>query len=139
MAQWAMPDAASRAELRHISGALLTVVLIAVGALAALGMIFAPFVVDLMTSIGGEGDARGADTVDLTVTMVRWILPSTVLLCAAGVLMAVLHAIGRVEGPSLALAARNAAVVVAIVVASGSLGVKSLAVGSVAGAGAILL
>ena len=45
-------------------------------------MIFAPIVVDLMTSIGGEGDARGAETVDLTVTMVRWILPSTVLLCA---------------------------------------------------------
>ncbi len=139
LAQWAMPDAASRAELRRISGALLTVVLIAVGTLALLGMIFAPAIVDLMTSIGGEGDARGAETVELTITMVRWILPSVVLLCAAGVLMAVLHAIGRVEGPSLALAARNAVVVIAIVVASGSLGVKSLAVGSVAGAGAILL
>jgi putative peptidoglycan lipid II flippase len=139
LAQWAAPEAATRAELRRISGALLTVVLIAVGLFALLGIVFAPGVVDVMTSIGGEGNARGAETVDLTVTMVRWILPSTVLLCAAGVLMAVLHAIGRVEGPSLALAARNAAVVVAIVVASGSLGVKSLAVGSVAGAGAILL
>jgi putative peptidoglycan lipid II flippase len=139
LAQWAAPDAIARAELRRISGALLTVVLIAVGALAALGIAFAPGVVEVMTSMGGEGDARGAETVDLTVTMVRWIMPSTVLLCAAGVLMAILHAIGRVEGPSLALSARNAAVVVAILVASGSLGVKSLAAGSVAGAGAILI
>ncbi len=139
LAQWAMPNTAARAELRRISGALLTVVLIAVGTLAGLGIIFAPGVVELMTSIGGQGDARGAETVELTVSMVRWIMPSAVLLCAAGVLMAVLHAIGRVEGPSLALAARNAVVIVAILVARESLGVKSLALGSVAGAGAILL
>jgi len=139
LAQWAAPDAAARAELRRISGALLTLVLLAVGIFAGLGMVFAPLVVRGMTALGGDGGARGVATVELTVTLVRWILPSTVLLCAAAVLMAVLHAIGRVTGPSLALAARNAAVLVAIVAFSGSLGVKSLALGSVIGAGAILL
>lgn len=139
LAQWALPGVTARAELRRISGALLTLVLLAVGLFATLGMVFASAVVRGMTALGGDGDARGAETVDLTVTLVRWVLPSTVLLCAAAVFMAVLHAIGRVTGPSLALAARNAAVVIAIVALSASLGVKSLAVGSVAGSGAILL
>lgn len=139
LAQSAGPDQATRQELRRISGALLVMVLIPIGVAAGIGMIFAPDVVRGMTALAGDGDARGAGTTDLTVTLVRWILPSTVLLCASAVLMAVLHAVGRVTGPSLALAARNAAIVAGVVLLSGSLGVKSMAVGSVAGAAAILL
>src|SRR5690606_7342884 len=49
-------------------------------------------------------------------------------------LMSVLYALNRVTAPALSLAARNAAVVAAMVLFSGAWGVKSMAAGVVAGA-----
>ena len=138
LAAWAVRDV-TRAELRRIGGAILVLVLLVVGAAVLLGMIFAPWVVRGMTALLGDTTDRGPETVALTVTLVRWILPAVVLLAAGTVQMAVLHAVGRVTAPSLALAARNAAIVVAILLLSDRLGVRSLAVGTVAGAAAIVL
>ncbi len=139
LAQWAAPDPATRAELRRIAGALLSLVLLVVGAVTVMGIAFAPAIVRGMTALGGGEEARGPETVALTVTLVRWVLPAVLLLSAGTVLMAVLYALGRVTAPSLSLAARNAAIVTSVALLSGSLGVHSLAVGIVAGAGLIVV
>ncbi|HEY8448756.1 MAG TPA: murein biosynthesis integral membrane protein MurJ [Thermomicrobiales bacterium] len=136
LAQWAAPNQATREELRRISGALLSLALIVSGITVAIGVLFAPQVVRLMTALGGE-DARDPATTALTITLVRIILPAVVFLTAGTVMMGVLYALERVTAPALSVAVRNAAVVVAIAVFAGPLGVKSMAIGVVAGAALI--
>ena len=138
LAQWAAPDAATRAELRRISGALLALVLVGVGAAAALGMLFAPEVVRAMTWFSRTPGARGPETFDLTVELVRIVLPAAVLLSVGVVLQATLFALGKVTAPALSAAARNFAIVAAAVVLAGALGVRSLAWGTVLGAALIV-
>ncbi len=137
LAQWALPDGAARAELRRVSGALLTLAALVVGAMTVLGVVFAPAVVDGMTRLGGGSHQRGAATTALTVTLVRLILPAVFFLALGTVLMSVLYALGRVTAPALAVAARNAVVVAAMVAFAGAFGVKSMALGVVVGAMAI--
>jgi putative peptidoglycan lipid II flippase len=137
LAQWTAPDTATREELRRISGALLTLAVLVVGAMVVIGVIFAPVVVDAMTALGGEADERGAETTELTVTLVRMILPAVFFLAIGVVLMGVLYALGRVTAPALSIGVRNSAIVASIVVFSGALGVKSMALGVVAGGIAI--
>jgi putative peptidoglycan lipid II flippase len=134
--QWTNPDAVSRAELRRVSGALLTLVVIVVGSAVALGVIFAPQVVRLMTALGGE-DNRSPETTQLTIELVRIILPAVFFLAVGTLLMSVLYALNRVTAPALSLAARNAAVVIVMVLFSGAWGIKSMAVGVVVGAALI--
>ncbi|RIK46049.1 MAG: murein biosynthesis integral membrane protein MurJ, partial [Chloroflexi bacterium] len=90
-----------RAELRRIVGALLTLAALVVGAIVVLMMVFAPLVVAGMTALAGEGDARGQETVDLTIELVRLILPAVWLLALATILMATLYALQRFVRPAL--------------------------------------
>jgi putative peptidoglycan lipid II flippase len=136
LAQWTAPAAATRLELRRITGTLLVLASLIVGTMVAAGVIFAPRVVDVMTSLGG--DERSPTTTALTVTLVRIILPAVFFLSIGVVLMAELYALGRVTGPALATGARNAAIVGAMVLLAGQYGVKSMAIGVVAGSIAIL-
>ncbi|HET8522360.1 MAG TPA: murein biosynthesis integral membrane protein MurJ, partial [Thermomicrobiales bacterium] len=133
LAGWAAPDPAARAELRRISGALLTLVALVAGIVVAAGLIFAPAVVDVMTSLGGA-NARGADTTQLTITLVRLIMPAILFLSIGTILMGTLYALERFTAPALAVAARNGVIVVAMLAFSGALGVKSIALGIVVGA-----
>jgi putative peptidoglycan lipid II flippase len=71
------------------------------------------------------------------VTLVRLILPAVFFLAIGVVLMSVLYALDRVTAPALSIGVRNATIVGAIVVLSGALGVKSMALGVVAGGVAI--
>jgi putative peptidoglycan lipid II flippase len=137
LVQWAAPDAVSRAELRRVSGSLLVLVTLVVGSAVALGVMFAPQVVRAMTSLGGSGGDRSAETTALTVELVRIILPAVFFLAIGTLLMSVLYALNRVAAPALSLAARNAAVVAAMVLFTGLWGVKSMAAGVVAGAALI--
>lgn len=132
-------DRQSREELRRISGALIMLTIVVVGSVSLVAAIFASDVVRFMTALGGGEARRGATTTALTVQLVRWILPAVVLLGVGTVLMAMLHAARRVTAPSLGLAVRNAAVVVAILAVGTRLGIRSFAVGTVAGAFAIVL
>lgn len=131
--RWALPDPASRAELRRVSGALLTIVFVVVGGAVALGMVFAPSVVRVMTSLGGT-DERGPETTELTIELVRLILPAVFFLAVGTLLMSVLYSLNKVTVPAMSLAARNLAVVLFMIVFSGRWGVKSMAAGVVAGA-----
>jgi putative peptidoglycan lipid II flippase len=136
---WAAPDAASRAELRRVSGALLVLVVTVVGGAVALGMAFAPQVVRVMTSLGVDDQTRSAETTALTIELVRIILPAVFFLAIGTLLMSVLYSLDRVTAPALSLTARNAAVVVVMVLFSSAWGVKSMAAGVVLGAFLIAL
>ena len=135
--QWAGPGAFNRDELRRVSGALFTLVIGGGGAAVPAGVIFAPTVVRLMTSLGGGDEERSAETTTLTIDLVRLILPAVLFLAIGTLLMSVLYSLGRVTVPALSLAARNLVVVIAMVLFSGIWGVKSMAAGVVGGAALI--
>jgi putative peptidoglycan lipid II flippase len=134
LAQWIAPDLFNRNELRRVAGALLTLAVIVIGVCAILGILFAPSIVNLMTSYGPDDGAHGPATVDLTVTLVRWIMPAVLFLGIGTVLMSVLYALKRFTAPALSVAVRNCVVVLAMIALHDRLGVKSIVVGIVAGA-----
>jgi len=138
LAQWAAPEFASREQLRRIGGTLVVGVLLVVGSMVGLGMIFAPKVVDGLILISGDSGARGAETVDLTIRLVRIVLPAALLLSIGTVLQAILYAIERVTAPALSTAARNMMIVLFTGLFGSLWGVEAMAWGTLVGAGAIV-
>ena len=126
--------AATRSELRKSTGALLGLGLLVSGVLTVLGMLFAPQLVGLMTNLAGNGAARGTQITELAVESLRIVLPSLVFLTAATILTASLYALEKPIGPSLGFTARNAVIVISILLLGDRLGVRSMAVGVVVGA-----
>lgn len=122
-----------RLQLRRISGAIASVAVLIVGAACVLGWLFTSEIVQVMTSLGVDDPARSEATVALTEELVRIVLPGVLFLALGTVLSAVLYSLNEPAGPAMALAARNLAIVVAIVVFAGGIGVKSMAVGVVIG------
>jgi putative peptidoglycan lipid II flippase len=134
LAQWAAPDLFNRQELRRVSGALLTLAAIVIGTCVVVGILFAPAIVNVMTSYGTDDTSHDPSTVALTVTLVRWILPAVFFLGIGTILMSVLYSLSRVTAPAMAVAVRNGVVVLAMILLHERLGVKSIVVGIVAGA-----
>ncbi len=139
LAQWAMPDTRSRQELARIGGTLLVGVTVVVGGLVLLGEAFAPRVVDALIVISGDESARGPEAVDLTIRLVRIVLPAALFLSIATVLQAVLYAIERVAAPALSTAVRNAAIVAVTALFGSAWGVEAMAWGTLAGAFLIIV
>lgn len=139
LAQWAAPVTGDRDQLRRIGGTLLVGVLVVVGACVVVGMIFAPRIVDGLIWFSGDDAARGPETVELTIRLVRIVLPAALLLSIATVLQAVLYAIERVTAPALSTAVRNAVIVLATALFGARWGVEAMAWGTVCGALAIVL
>jgi putative peptidoglycan lipid II flippase len=139
LAQWAAPESHSREELRRIGGTLVTGVFVVVGVLVAVGMFFAPQVVDGLVWFSGDTQARGPETVELTIRLVRIVLPAALLLSIATVLQAVLYAIERVTAPALSTAVRNAMIVLFTALFGSLWGVEAMAWGTLVGALAIVL
>jgi putative peptidoglycan lipid II flippase len=122
-------------ELRRIVGALLMLAVLVIGSVVVLMEIFAPQVVMVMTALGGGAEARDPDTVELTVQLVRMILPAVLLLAISTILMSTLYAMQRFTRPALSLAARNAAIVaVALMLGRTEFGIRAIVVGIVLGA-----
>jgi putative peptidoglycan lipid II flippase len=122
-------------ELRRIVGALLMLAVLVIGSVVVLMEIFAPQVVMVMTALGGGAEARDPDTVELTVQLVRMILPAVLLLAISTILMSTLYAMQRFTRPALSLAARNAAIVaVALMLGRTEFGIRAIVVGIVIGA-----
>ncbi|MDQ3540315.1 MAG: oligosaccharide flippase family protein, partial [Chloroflexota bacterium] len=134
LAQWVEPDPANRREFRRIGGTLVVLASLVLGGLAALGMVAAPGLVEGLIWFSGQPDARGEETRELTIRLVRIVLPAAVLLGIGTLLQAMLFALGRVAAPALSTAVRNLAIIVGAVVLSGTIGVESMAWGTVAGA-----
>ncbi|HEV2065185.1 MAG TPA: lipid II flippase MurJ, partial [Thermomicrobiales bacterium] len=95
--------------------------------------------VDGLIWFSGQPEARGEETRELTIRLVRIILPAAVLLGVGTLLQAILYALGRVTAPALSAAMRNLAIIASAVLLSGAFGVESMAWGTVAGALLILL
>lgn len=124
-----------RAELRRVTGALLVLAALVVGGVVLLMELFAPQVVTVMTALGGAEQARDPQVVDLTVDLVRLILPAVLLLALSTILMANLYALERFTRPAMSLAVRNAAIIfAALTLGRTALGVKALVIGIVLGA-----
>jgi len=138
LAQWAAPEIADRRVLRRIGGTLVIGALVVVGSLVVLGIVFAPAVVDGLIWFSGDTEARGPETVDLTIRLVRIVLPAALLLSIATVLQAILYALNRVTAPALSTAVRNAMIVLAAALFGARWGVESMAWGTLVGAGAIV-
>lgn len=138
LAQLVIPTRMEQHELRRVGGALVTWVLVASGLLALAGMIFAPQVVTGLIWFSGEDSARGDEVRDLTVRLVRIVMPASALLGLGTVLQAMLHALGAVTAPALSTAVRNFSIIVGMVFLAEALGVESMAWGTLVGAGAIV-
>jgi putative peptidoglycan lipid II flippase len=132
LSAYAAPE--QRAELRRIVGALLMLALIVVGGAVLLMELFAPGVVTVMTALGGGAEARTEATVELTVQLVRLILPTVLMLAFSTILMSTLYALQRFTRPALALAVRNAAIVAAALTLGQTVGIQSLVIGILIGA-----
>lgn len=139
LAQWAAPEAGTRHELSRIGGTLLAGVIVVVGGLVLLGEVFAPQVVDALILISGDDAARGPEAVELTVRLVRIVLPAALFLSIATVLQAMLYSIERVTAPALSTAVRNAAIVTVTALFGSAWGVEAMAWGTLVGAFLIIL
>ncbi len=124
-----------RERLGQLVGKLLALVLVGGGAMLLVLMLGAEWVALAMT---GFGDPATYDR-ELVVSLIRWILPALVLLGVASVLQSTLYALQRFTAPALSLAARNAAVVLALLLFGRTLGVYSMTVGILVGAVALVL
>ncbi len=122
-----------RHHLRRISGAIATVAVLTIGLATVLGWMFTDSVVSVMTSLGSDGQSRSPETIALTEHMVRIVLPGVLFLALGSVFSAVLYSLGKASGPAMALAARNLAVVIAILALGDRLGVESMAWGALVG------
>lgn len=123
-----------RAQLRRLTGVLLTLSVSIAVVLALVGVVFAPALVRLMTAIGGRGNARDSAATELAVQNLRIVLPSLVFLVAGTVMIAALYAVQRPGAPSLGGAARNLSAVVCILLLGGRYGTRAMAFGVLIGA-----
>ncbi|MGE3797290.1 MAG: lipid II flippase MurJ, partial [Thermomicrobiales bacterium] len=134
LALLAIGEAAQRGHLRRVGGTLLVLVGGAGLVVAMVGIAAAPAGVSLITAIGGNELIRGEDARQLAIDCTRLILISLPFLGAAAILSAMLYAREKPSGPALAAIARNGAIVVGILIFGDAMGVRSMALGVVAGA-----
>lgn len=126
--------AIGRDRLRRLTGLLLVISISVATALTVIGVIFAPVLVRFMTALGGNGETRSAATTTLAVQNLRIVLPSLIFLVAGTVMIGALYAVQKPGAPALSSAARNLGVVLGILVLGEQYGVRSMAVGVLAGA-----
>lgn len=139
LAQLVNLDRIDQHDLRRVGGALVTWVAAITGLLVLLGVVFASQVVSGLIWFSGEEAARSADTRELTVRLVRIVMPASALLGVGTVLQAMLHARGAVTAPALSTAVRNISIIAGMTLLADVLGVESMAWGTLVGAAAIVL
>ncbi len=134
LAALAVTGSAGRLRLRRLTGTLLTLSVAVAALLAAVGVVFAPALVRLMTALGSRGSGRDAATTELAVQNLRIVLPSLVFLVAGTIMIAALYAVQQPGAPALAGAARNLSAVLCILLLSSRFGIRSMAIGVTVGA-----
>lgn len=139
LAQWASKSLGEQREIRRVGGTLLIGVTLVVGLAVLIGEFYAGNVVNALILISGDEEARGPETVELTIRLVRIVLPAALLLCIATVLQAMLYSIERVIAPALSTAVRNLAIVTVTALFGARWGVEAMAWGTVIGAALIIV
>ncbi|MCA9981316.1 MAG: hypothetical protein KDD89_10795, partial [Anaerolineales bacterium] len=115
----------------RLFSAVLNLIVLAVTLIAAVTAIFAPFLVN--TFFVSAQDVASFPTLPaLTVSMMRWMLISTVIFGASGVFMATLNARQHFLVPALAAAVYNVGIIIGIVLFYPN--VMGIAYGTVLGA-----
>lgn len=139
LTQLTLDGTEDRRAFRRAGGVLVMIMTLVLGVLTVTGIVLAPHVVRGLTWFGGEDRARNAETVELTIRLVRITLPAALLLSVGTLLQAMLYALNKVGAPSFSSAVRNLAIVAAALTLGSRYGVESMAWGTVAGAALILV
>lgn len=103
-------DRGDDAEATHVAGALLGLAMAALGVLAAVGMLAAPWIMRLLVAGVEAPDVRAAQ-IRLGTVLLWFFLPQVVLYAAGAVATAVLNARGRFALPTAAPIANNVVVI----------------------------
>jgi putative peptidoglycan lipid II flippase len=118
-----------RREAWHVALNVTVLATVVLGAICALGMIFAPWVTKFVAPGQGFHDPA---VVSLTTHLMRVMFPTVVLLGIAGVFMGILNSYNRFGMPALAPIVWNL-VIIGVLVGFSGYGVKALAWGVLAG------
>ena len=103
-------DVGDQRGAEHVAAAMLGLALVVLGALAAIGMVAAPWLMRVLTAGVASAEVRDAE-VRLGTVLLWCFLPQVVLYAAGAVATAVLHARGRFVAPAVAPVANNVVVV----------------------------
>jgi putative peptidoglycan lipid II flippase len=122
-------------EAWHVALNVTVLATIVLGAICALGMIFAPYVTRFVAPGKGFEDPA---IIALTTHLMRVMFPTVVMLGVAGVFMGILNSYSRFAMPALAPIVWNI-VIIGVLVGFSGYGVKALAWGVLAGTALELL
>lgn len=116
-------------ELGIVAGTIFCTATLLMTLAATLGWIFAPAVGTLYTLGAGSSELR-----QITITLIRWMLPATVLMAVSGLMTGLLQARQHFLLPAFATAVFNVGIIVGALTLTNRLQVRSLAVGMSLGA-----
>ena len=117
-----------RALLTRLISALLTLIVLVLLLVVALLLLAAPWLMPLLAA------GYPPEVQQLSVDLVRVLMPSLIFMGLSGVLTALLYAQERFQLPAVAIMAYNAGMVVAALLLHQVFGIASLAIGVLAGA-----
>jgi putative peptidoglycan lipid II flippase len=118
-------------ELGSVAGTVFTLATLVIGAVAAVAWVFAPALGTLMT-INARPEQLPALRAT-TISLIRWMLPATVLMAVAGLTTGLLQARHQFLRPAFATSVFNVGIIAGAVALNGVLGVRSLAAGMIIG------
>ena len=113
----------------QVASAITTLIALVTTVASLLTAAIAPWLVARVLAPGYD-----APTQALTVSLLRWMLPSTVIFGVSGLLMGILNANDHFLLPALAPSLYNLGIIGGVVLARGQWGVRGVALGTVAGA-----
>ncbi|MBC9784486.1 murein biosynthesis integral membrane protein MurJ [Heliobacterium chlorum] len=111
----------------RVASTVLNAILLFFSALVILGIIFSPFVVDVLAP-GFAGER-----LDVTVKLMRIMFPTLLFACLSGITSGILNSFDHFILPSIGPALASLTVVASILFLEPSLGIYALAVGTLAG------
>ncbi len=116
-------------ELGVVAGTIFSTATLLMTLAAGLAWFFAPAIGTLLTLSAGPSPLR-----DTTTSLIRWMLPATVLMATSGLITGLLQARRQFLLPAFATAIFNVGIIVGAWSLSDILSVRSLAVGMILGA-----
>ena len=119
-------------ELGVVAGTVFTVATLTIGVVAALGWVFAPQIGAVMTMTAAPEQLPVLRAT--TISLVRWMLPATVLMALAGLITGLLQARRQFLRPAFATTVFNVGIIVGTIGLNSIIGVRSLGAGMILGA-----
>ena len=118
----------------QVASAITNLVFLVTTVAAAIAVIIAPWLVSRVLAPGFDGPTQS-----LTVSLLRWMLASTVIFGVSGLLMGILNANDHFLLPALAPSMYNLGIITGVLLLRGKWGVHGAALGTVIGAALHLL